>query len=204
MTLKKVLSISRPRFWLYEGATFALIGVLASATGTAFYTKPTILDLEFYFLIPANILIYGVNDMCDYETDKLNPKKQSYETLVTPVMHPALWRWIAFTTIPFLFLTIRKPALISFGVFIFCAVFYSLPPIRAKARPFLDALFSAGHYVATGVFGYYIGGGDGIPYVGILAGMLWATAMHAYSAVPDIDADTKAGIPTIATFLGKK
>ena len=34
--------------------------------------------------------------------------------------------------------------------------------------------------------------------------MLWATAMHAYSAVPDIDADTKAGVPTIATFLGKK
>lgn len=205
MTLKKVLSISRPRFWLYEGATFALIGVLAGTTGTAFIQNPLFWLWSFYFLIPANILIYGINDMCDYETDKLNPKKQSYETLVVPTMHPALWKWIAFTTIPFLFfLPYEKPALISFGIFIFCAVFYSLPPIRAKARPFLDALFSAGHYVATGVFGYYIGGGDGIPYIGILAGMLWATAMHAYSAVPDIDADTKAGVPTIATFLGKK
>lgn len=29
-----------------------------------------------YFVIAANIWIYGINDIYDYETDKLNPKKQ--------------------------------------------------------------------------------------------------------------------------------
>jgi lycopene elongase/hydratase (dihydrobisanhydrobacterioruberin-forming) len=31
---------------------------------------------------------------------------------------------------------------------------------------------------------------------------LWTTAMHAYSAVPDINADRESGLSTIATFLG--
>ncbi|MEO7673038.1 MAG: lycopene elongase, partial [Pyrinomonadaceae bacterium] len=37
-----------------------------------------------YFLFPANLLIYGINDIFDFETDKLNPKKQEYEALVQP------------------------------------------------------------------------------------------------------------------------
>ena len=37
----------------------------------------------------------------------------------------------------------------------------------------------------------------------LIAGGLWCMAMHAYSAVPDIDVDKKAQIATIATFLGK-
>ena len=35
-----------------------------------------------YFLIPANILIYGINDIFDYDTDKLNPKKGTYEAFI--------------------------------------------------------------------------------------------------------------------------
>jgi 4-hydroxybenzoate polyprenyltransferase len=34
-----------------------------------------VLLFGLYFLIPANIRIYGINDIYDYETDKLNPKK---------------------------------------------------------------------------------------------------------------------------------
>lgn len=30
MTLKEIVRISRPRFWLYEAATFALVGAVAT------------------------------------------------------------------------------------------------------------------------------------------------------------------------------
>ncbi len=204
MNLREIISISRPRFWLYEMGTY-FIGVLVATQFLEDFLLPDILIFGFFFLIPANILIYGINDIFDYETDRLNPKKVEYEALLVPDKHRAVWVWILATNIPFLVyaFTINAKTGLYLLVFYFFASFYSATPIRAKIRPLLDSLFSAGHYIFTGVFGYFLAGGEGFPLVGVVAGMLWAMAMHAYSAVPDIKADTDAGFKTIATWLGR-
>lgn len=207
MTLREVLRISRPRFWLYEAATFGLVGTVAAINGFSFFSDWRYWVFALYFLIPANILIYGINDIFDYETDKLNPKKgdNAYEALVPPERQKSLWKWILFTNIPFFFFVpLSTPLILSFLAFVFFASFYSAEPIRAKAKPIIDSFFSAGHYTATGVFGYYLAGGHAFPLVGIIAGLSWAIAMHAYSAVPDIKADLQAGLHTIAIMIGEK
>lgn len=203
MTLSHILKISRPRFWIYELGTF-LVGLIAA--GTAFTDIPPVSLCVFfvYFLFPANLLIYGVNDVFDYETDKLNKKKEDYEALVKPAdQRPLLWI-VAAVNAPFVLLAffLGAKAGIAFAIFLLCAIFYSAPPLRSKTKPVLDSLTSAGHYIATGVFGYYLASGPGIPLNGIIAGLAWAVAMHAFSAVPDINADDKAGLDTIATKLG--
>lgn len=205
MTLQRIISISRPRFWIYEFGTFAFGAIAAFSSFSNLLNIQTII-FGFYFLIPANILIYGINDIFDYETDKLNPKKVEYEELLEPKDQKKVWWWIVLTNFPFIIaaLSLETPAMISFFTFIFFASFYSAKPIRAKARPFLDALFSACHYIATGVFGYYLLGGESFPTLGFVAGILWAVAMHAYSAVPDIKADEDAKLQTIATVLREK
>jgi 4-hydroxybenzoate polyprenyltransferase len=86
----------------------------------------------------------------------------------------------------------------------FFAYFYSAPPIRAKVRPVFDMIFSAGHYVATGVFGYTLLTTTALDWKVVLAGVCWCMAMHAYSAVPDIAADSEAKIDTVATLLGAR
>jgi 4-hydroxybenzoate polyprenyltransferase len=207
MTFREVLRISRPRFWLYEAATFGLVGTVAALQGFAFFSDWRYWVFALYFLIPANILIYGINDIFDYETDKLNPKKgdDAYEALVGPEKSRALWRWIILTNVPFFFFVpLATPLIFSFVAFLFFASMYSAYPIRAKIRPVIDSLFSAGHYVATGVFGYYLAGGMHFPTTGVIAGVLWAVAMHAYSAVPDIKADFQAGLRTIAIMIGAR
>lgn len=205
MKLKEVLKISRPRFWLYESATFGLIGTVGALNGLSFFLNIHYWVFLLYFLVPANILIYGINDIFDYETDKLNPKKGTYEALVKPEKQNYLWKWIIFTNIPFwFFVPIKLPVILSLFAFIFFASFYSARPIRAKALPFIDSFFSAGHYVATGVFGYYLAGGVNFPVTGVVAGLCWAIAMHAYSAIPDIKADLAAGLKTIAIMFGEK
>ncbi len=204
MKIKEILHISRPRFWLYEAATFGIVGTLGANNGLGFFSDPRYFIFFLYFLIPANILIYGINDIYDYETDKLNPKKGTYEAFVPKEKHRSLLFWVFISNLPFLFFLPKEtPFVISFFVFLFCATFYSAPPIRAKAKPIIDSVFSAGHYVATGVCGYYLAGGESFPTLGVIAGMLWAIAMHAYSAIPDIMADTKAGLRTIAILIGK-
>lgn len=204
MKLSEIIKISRPRFWLYEAGTFLIGSIIAY-----FYLNTsnfdTFLFWFIYFLIPANILIYGINDIFDYETDLKNAKKQEYETLLKPSEHKSVWLWIFFTNIPFFVyaLFFEEPRTILWlCIFAFFATFYSAVPIRAKARPFFDSFFSAGHYIATGVFGYVIFENSDINYLVVLAGILWAMAMHAYSAVPDIKADNDADLETVATKLG--
>jgi lycopene elongase/hydratase (dihydrobisanhydrobacterioruberin-forming) len=203
LTVQRALTLSRPRFWIYELGTFAL-GVLMALSVTTDTNWWLVALFGLYFLFPANLLIYGVNDVYDYETDIRNPKKTGYEDVLEPALHRPVLRAVFLSTLPFavVALFLSNAALLSFIAFLFFAVGYSMPPVRAKARPVLDSFFSAGHYVATGVFGYFLAGEVGDVLLPVVAGMLWAMAMHAYSAVPDIAADGEAGVPTIATLLG--
>lgn len=206
MTFRELLLVSRPRFWLYEAGTFA-VGAVAAFAGGSGEWSPVLLTAWFlYFLVPANFLIYGVNDVFDYETDSRNPKKRGYESLLPRAEHRRVLVLAALGTLPFLPLLAVAPraALLPFFIFLFCAVFYSAPPLRAKARPLLDSAFSAGHYVATGWFAYALSGGELHGGLALAAGMAWAMAMHAYSAVPDVAADGESGVSTVATWLGAR
>jgi len=204
---ERLLRISRPRFWVYVAGPFA-IGCMLALRPLDYpltHVTPILLLFLLYFTFPGNLLIYGVNDIFDYETDRLNPKKTDYEALVVPSEHRPLIVWTAATSAPFLLVvqTESFEALKAFSAFLFLAVFYSAPPIRAKVIPLFDTLFSAGIYASAGVFGYYLAGGQAINWLVVVAGLCWSMAMHAYSAVPDIEADRKSGVTTIATWLGE-
>jgi 4-hydroxybenzoate polyprenyltransferase len=205
MSIAKLLRISRPRFWIY------LLGPYLIGSILAFEPTQLILQWQFwlgfvYFTFPANLLIYGVNDIFDYETDKLNPKKIEYETLVTPKERIRLWLFILATNIPFILALYLINPLTSMGIlgFLFLGIQYSALPIRAKSRPLLDSLFNI-LYIFPGIIGYslfslYLN----LDYRLLISAGLWTMAMHTYSAIPDIKADKASNTPTIATVLGSK
>jgi len=198
-----LLKVSRPRFWLYVFGPY-LVGLAAGASSREDFFQIKVFAFALYFLLPANLLIYGVNDIFDFETDKLNPKKQDYEILVQPADRWRLVGAILLLNIPFVFASffMNGVALISMWAFLLLSVFYSTPPIRAKAIPVVDSMFNA-LYVMPGIFAYGIMSGELPPLMSIIAATLWTMAMHAYSAVPDIKADKDAGVETIATLLGR-
>lgn len=201
-SLKKLLALSRPRFWIYLLGPF----LLGSVAGGVWHHSLSIEFIVFflYFTLPANLLIYGVNDLFDWETDKHNPKKQKYEALLAPGERGKMVWAILLTNVPFLvwgFFVAWPEARLWLGMFLFLGVFYSAKPIRAKAKPVLDSLFN-GLYIMPGLFGYALFSGSPVTLLVIVAGWLWSMAMHAYSAVPDIEADKKANVATIATWMG--
>jgi len=198
------LKVSRPRFWIYVFGPF-LIGSIGAISEKNELLNPTFWLYVPFFLLFANLLIYGVNDIFDYETDVLNSKKQDYETIVAPENRQKLWLVILLTTLPFLILTAFQNllAILAMFGFLFFSIFYSAPPIRAKTIPLIDSIFNI-LYVFPGIFGYFLLGGTNLSWEIVLAGAFWVMAMHAFSAVPDIDSDQAAGFKTVATLFGGK
>jgi 4-hydroxybenzoate polyprenyltransferase len=197
-----LLKVSRPRFWIYVFGPY-LVGLAAAISSREDLLRFDILIFAIFFLFPANLLIYGINDIFDWETDRLNPKKAEYEMLVRPESHRRLAIWIVVLNLPFVIAAyfFAPQALPSLAGFIFFSVFYSAPPIRAKAIPIIDSIFNV-LYVFPGAFAYQTIMGEFPPLLVFAAGWLWTMAMHAYSAIPDIQADREAGVSTVATLLG--
>ena len=195
----RLLALSRPRFWPYLVGPWA-VGVAAAEV------RPDAVDvlLGIYLTLPANLLIYGVNDLYDRATDRLNSKKGSYEVLLDPSEDRRLKIAVLATNLPFLALVPFLPitATLWLAVFLVLGIGYSARPLRFKARPGWDSASNL-LYAVPG-FAAYAAASDGgsPPVLLVVAAGLWCAAMHAYSAVPDIESDRTARLATIATRLG--
>jgi lycopene elongase/hydratase (dihydrobisanhydrobacterioruberin-forming) len=197
-----LLKVSRPRFWFYILGPY-VVGLVAGSANITESAQPILFLIGLYFTLPANLLIYGVNDIFDYETDRINEKKANYEALVMPDRRRELWIAIAVTNLPFVAVLFyaNAAALIGLATFLFLSIFYSAPPIRAKTKPFLDSAFNI-LYAMPGFFAYSLKTGEFAPAILAAAAGCWTAAMHAFSAIPDIEVDRRAGLATIATLCG--
>jgi 4-hydroxybenzoate polyprenyltransferase len=202
--LSFLFKVSRFRFWIYTGGTY-VVGYALGFTALPDFFRPEYYLYLFYFFIPANIFIYGVNDYWDEETDILNPKKDEKEYRVRNVdrkkLLNAIYLVIGFSLILMVFQNL--PEKIIFTIFLLLSYFYSAKPLRFKEKPFLD--FSSNYlYIMPGIFAYYLAS-HSIPSLIILMGAyLHISAMHIFSAIPDIKYDTDAGITTTPVFIGEK
>jgi len=204
--IRKLLQVSRPRFWMYFIGPY-LIGIGASqAFNDAFALNSSIAWWLLFFSLPANLFVYGINDIADTDTDTFNAKKGTYEAKVGTSEKKFITFASILILVPFipLFVSSSFAEQICLIIFIVFGFVYSLPPLRLKIRPFVDSLSNGVLYTMAGLMGYFAAGGSEISWVPYLAGALWAATMHAYSAIPDIEADKRANIRTIATVLGEK
>jgi 4-hydroxybenzoate polyprenyltransferase len=196
--------LSRPRFWLYLAGPVVVGVVYAASTPVGFF-QPIAVALFLYFLVPANVFLYGVNDIFDADIDELNPKKAAEGRevrygdnrgwhVVAPVVTAAV---LAAVFVPF----VPDETLIAVAGFLVLGAAYSVPPFRLKTTPLLDSV-SNGLYILPGVAAYAAISGSYPPLVGVAGGWVWAMGMHTFSAIPDIEPDREAGIQTTATLLG--
>ena len=202
--LRYLLTLSRPRFWLYTAGP-VLVGVAYAAESVGELFAPVAVALFAYFLLPANVYLYGVNDRFDREIDAENPKKAAEGSpearwrdspAVTAVVAASGLLGLA------LFPLTPRVAWPYLAGFFALATAYSAPPLRFKARPLFDSL-SNGLYLLPGAAAYATLAGAHPPAAALVGGWLWTMGMHTYSAIPDIDPDRAAGVETTATTLGE-
>jgi len=195
----RLLYISRPLLWINTVGP-ATIGMWLAGNLFAWGALPILLWLT----LPFNLLIYGVNDVFDQETDAKNPRKGTLEgaridrSEVRPLM-----LGVIFTNAPFMiYALLFAPFSATAWMLLYALVFlgYSVPPARFKARPYLDSLSNAA-YAFPLVF-VPLALGEGPVWSAALGLMAWSAAKHTFDAVQDVDEDRRAGITTTAVRLG--
>lgn len=204
--LKQLFWSSRPVSWINTAYPFAIAYWLASGdTGVNLWVG------TLFFLIPYNLLMYGINDVFDYESDLRNPRKGGIEgALLHPRWHRLTVNAAVITCVPFIaYLTVAGTSGSTswLYLFVFTVIAYSAKGLRFKEKPFLDSITSSSHFVGPMIFGLALAGADlAEPKLlsMILAFTLWGVASHAFGAVQDVQADREGGISSIATVIGAR
>ncbi len=207
--MREVLAASRPFSWINTAYPFAA-GYLLATGGRV---DATFVLGTLFFLIPYNLLMYGVNDVFDYASDLRNPRKGGIEGgLVDPAAARAVHRRILWASglavLPFLVYLLAVGSVAAGAtllVVVFLVVAYSAPVLRFKERPVLDSATSAMHFVGPLLYALVLVGADlGARTVWpvLVAFVAWGMASHAFGAVQDVRADREGGIASVATVLG--
>jgi 4-hydroxybenzoate polyprenyltransferase len=201
--LTQVLGSSRPLSWVNTAYPFGAAYLLAGGGVDLLMVLGTL-----YFLGPYNLLMYGVNDVFDYESDVANPRKGGVEGVVLDRrLHRTTLVLAAATNLPFLAALVvlgNAASTAALAVSVFAVVAYSAPVLRFKERPLVDSVTSSTHFVSPAVVGLLAAGGALDPTTAAALGgfFVWGIASHAFGAVQDIEADRSGGIASVATWLG--
>jgi 4-hydroxybenzoate polyprenyltransferase len=205
-TFAALLKSSRPISWINTAFPFAATYV--------FFTGRVDLTMvigTLFFLIPYNLLMYGINDVFDYESDLRNPRKGGIEgALLDKSLHrTTIWTSVL-SCVPFVIYLLAVGNAAS-GLMLLFAVFtvlaYSVKGLRFKERPFLDSLTSASHFVNPMLFAALLVGHnllEPVLWQSWVAFAFWGMASHAFGAVQDVKADREGGISSIATVIGAR
>ena len=203
--LRTLVVSSRPLSWVNTAFPFGLTYYLFVGQFDALFVVGTL-----FFLIPYNVLMYGINDVFDYESDLRNPRKGGVEgALLGPELHRPMVLLSTLLPMPFLVPLILWGSLLSTGVLalaLFFVVAYSAKNFRFKEIPFVDSVTSSLHFVMPAVFAMALVGAEltGLSLTLLASFFFWGMASHAFGAVQDVVADREAGVGSIATAIGAK
>jgi 4-hydroxybenzoate polyprenyltransferase len=204
-TLGVFFQSSRPLSWVNTAYPFAFVYFAVTQS-----VDWVLIIGSLFFLIPYNLLMYGINDVFDYESDIRNPRKGGVEgaKLRPDLHHPMLWT-AGVVCLPFVVWLVWVGSWASWlwlAVSLFSVVAYSVPGLRFKERPFVDSVTSSAHFVTPAAYGVALAGGsvDATGALAFAAFILWGAASHAFGAVQDVVYDREAGIGSIATVIGAR
>lgn len=201
----QLIAVSRPLSWVNTAYPFAAAAIMSGGAINATLAFGTL-----FFLIPYNLLMYGVNDVFDHASDAANPRKGGVEGALAPVAsHRGILVVAGALTLVFAVPLIVAGSPLATTILILLlidVVGYSAPPLRLKERPIVDSISSSVHFVGPAVYAIALVGAPWTATVWtvLAAFFAWGVASHAFGAVQDIVPDRAAGIGSVATALGAR
>lgn len=202
MKIARLIKISRPALWPWLAGPY-LVGI-GSIKNFSILSL-----LEFIlFLFPLNLFIYGINDVYDQKSDKINPRKGDFQGSILRsdefnfVLKASIVSALIFLTISILSVNIEHIFLSL--LFIFAGFAYSHGNFRFKEIPFVDSIIGGPIiYLLPGIIAFSLKSSlfSLPPKIFLLA--LPFIAFHAVTTLKDERYDKKAGMNSIGIFLGR-
>ncbi len=206
-----LLRVSRPPLW----GALPLVFCLGLAYGQRGLTFPgfhftPLLILQMVMLsFPLCLLTFGLNDIHDYESDKINPRKRGMEGIFLPAQyHKLVGRTALAAAVVFFAVslaTLSPPNVFFTMTLLVLSYVYSTPPWRLKTKPPLDA-------VVAGIIGFLAPFSLGYSFVDDATALplhaylftFCVMSLHAFSTIMDYDVDKISGDRTFAVAFGKR
>lgn len=206
-----LLKTSRPLIWI----GLPLVFCMGLAYGQKGLTDPSfkftpLLILQMCMLsFPMCLFIFGLNDIYDYISDQMNPRKKGFEGIrLDTRYHKTVKKSALIVGIVFLCVSVTTKNLINiyFCVTILCLSYvYSAPPWRLKIRPPLDV-------ISGGILGFFAPFALGYSFVDDATAIplqayfftCCVMGFHAFSTIMDYDVDKRSGDRTFAVAYGKR
>lgn len=194
---KFLIKSTRPKlnFGLFLGVLMGLV-----YSNSLSFENVLISSLIMFF---HGFAVFSLNDYFDRDTDQYQDERY-LKGILDKKKDPILLYASIISILSILAIGLMAPGKVFLPVLvvIIFAIFYSVPPIRLKSKPFIDS-FSNGIWV-LGLFS--IGIALGKDSILIPNKAYWMSAFlagaHALASLPDIEADRNAGIKTTGMILG--
>lgn len=199
--IRFLLKVARPGFWLTSVWFYLLPLGRQDVFGDAAFWCGLV-----YVTFPLGMMIYGWNDMVDFETDRMNPRKDTFLFGARPTAEQIRglpWR-IALVQLPFVVTftwLIGWRALGWFAALAAATALYNWPRIGFKGRAGFDLLNQMG-YLLVFVLSSWLNGLPQAPWFTFVFGALFAMHSHLFGEIMDLEPDRAVGRRTTAVVIG--
>jgi len=201
--LKVLIMASRPVGWIIAPLIF-----LAALTYSGAQLN-TLSWIQFILLsFPFCLFVYGINDVYDYKSDRLNGRKYSFHGIKLDKKYHKLVNISSFIVfLLFLisaFLTDNGFNILSVFGLLFFGYYYSAKPFRFKTKALLDSISNGLIFLMVIFMGYSFGGS----IFDIESKFYWlalgVVGIHSFSTIMDYSVDRRVKDYTFAVKFGKR
>lgn len=160
---------------------------------------------------PANLVAYGINDVFDFETDRINPRKHAKGEIegmvLEPKNHPFVLKMVHIFSCVILATTLFTRNflnILGISVSLILSYAYSMPPVRLRERPPFDSIS-----IGVIVFCLFLAG---FSYNKTMHDLtlrkcileIAFIAFHAFTTIMDYSSDKATKTKTFPVVYGKR
>lgn len=199
-----LLQVSRPILWPLLPLVY-IIGMQAGHAPWSIVALTQIVLLTF----PMNLIGCGLNDLYDYESDRLSKRRRLiWGAVIQPADRQFVWE-ACIAAMPLVIfgscLARNGDNFVNTVSLVLIAWLYSVPPVRLKERPPLDSLTNGlGYFLLPFSMGYSLGADIRTIPTRYYFLALCVAGIHALATAADYESDRAAGHRTIAVDAGPR
>jgi 4-hydroxybenzoate polyprenyltransferase len=199
-----LVQVSRPIVWPVLPLVYALGVHAAHAEWT-----PLVIFQAALLTFPMSLIGCGLNDIYDYESDRLSTRRRKvWGAVVSEAERPLVYQ-ACVAMIPLVLLTAcatrNGENFMATVTVVVIAWIYSVPPWRLKERPPLDSIANGlGYFLFPFMMGYSLNANPHKMPLRYYLLALCVAGIHSLATAADYDADRAAGHRTMAVVFGRR